>query len=201
MWPSSFFKNQNQFMRSTFSFVTVFNSLPAFVRFSSRLCCFLLLALTGCEQVSTSTKVASASQGNINQPSTGLKTSYRNIETSNVKLVMNDEVLGHSDIPLGEKFYIINEGVKGLTVRDGAVSVGCSLLITDEAGTVIMNETDLFSGNDVLKNDEVNQLRCAVSTGLPMESENHYHVKARFWDKYGDGFIENTVKIRVIDMP
>jgi hypothetical protein len=178
------------------------NPLPAFLKVSGKFCwLFLFVFLTGCEQVSTSTKVASASQGNINQPSTGLKTSYRNIETSNVKLVMNDEVLGHSDIPLGEKFYIINEGVKGLTVRDGAVSVGCSLLITDEAGTVIMNETDLFSGNDVLKKDEVNQLRCAVSTGLPMESENHYHVKARFWDKYGGGFIENTVKIRVIDMP
>jgi hypothetical protein len=161
--------------------------------------CFFLFP--GCDQVSTSTKVLSVSQGSITNPPTGMKAAYRNIETSDIKLVMNDEVLGHTDIPLGEKFYIINNGIKGLTQKEGMVSIGCSLLITDEKGATIMNVADLFSGNDVFKKEEVETLRCSVSTGLPMESEAHYLVKAKFWDKYGDGFIENVVKIRVIDMP
>ena len=159
------------------------------------------LVLTGCDQTTVSTKVKGAVQGTINQPSTGLKANYRNMETENIKLVMNEEVLGHTDIPLGEKFYIINEGVKGLQEKEGQVSVGCSLQITDENGTVLMNEADLFAANDVFNKDSATLLRCAVSTGLPMESENFYLVKARFWDKYGEGFIENAVRIRIIDMP
>ena len=168
---------------------------------TSVISCFYLVVFTGCDQTSTSTKVLSVVQGNISSPATGMKTAYRNIEASSAKLIMNDEVLGHSDIPLGEKFYIINEGIKGLTVKDGNVAIGCALEIKDESGNTIMNEADLFNDNSLFKKEEVNQLRCAVSTGLPMESENFYTVKARFWDKYGEGFIENVVKIRVIDMP
>ncbi len=162
---------------------------------------FLFFTFTSCEQTSTSSKILSVSQGSVSNAATGLKANYRNIETGSVKLVMNDEVLGHTDIPLGEKFYIVNDDIKGLSTKEGKVSVGCSLLITDETGKILLKEPDLFSGNDVFGKDEVTQLRCAVSTGLPMESENHYNIKARFWDKYGDGFIENTLTFRIIDMP
>lgn len=162
----------------------------------------LLLALSGCElETSSRVQVKSSVQGSISNAATGLKTHYRKMETSSTKLVMNDEVLGHTDIPLGEKFYIINEGVKGLQSKEGNVLVGCSLLITDERGNTLMNEPDLFSANGLFAEDEVQNLRCAVATGQPMEAENVYNVKARFWDKQGNGFIENTVKIRIIDMP
>ena len=86
-------------------------------------------------------------------------------------------------------------------MKDGKVSVGCSLVITDESGKTLMNEPDLFKGNDLFDKDEASYLRCAVSTGEPMETDAYYFVRARFWDKYGNGFIENKVKIRVIDMP
>ncbi len=162
---------------------------------------FLLIFSAGCDQVSTSTKVLSVTQGTITNPPTGMKAAYRTMEAADIKLVMNGEVLGHTDIPLGEEFYIINEGIKGLTEKEGKVAVGCSLLITDEKGTVLMNEADLFSSNGVFEKEKARTLRCSVSTGQPMESETHYLVKAKFWDKYGDGFIENVVKIRAIDLP
>lgn len=165
------------------------------------LICILVIIACACEQSGSSSKLLSVSQGSITNPSTGLKAVYRNLETGSIKLVMNDEVLNHTDIPLGEKFYIVNDGVKGLTAKNGKVSVGCSLLITDEGGKTVLQVPDLFSGNDLFGKDEVDYLRCGVSTGLPMASENFYNVKARFWDKYGDGSIENTVRIRVIDMP
>ncbi|HEV7333178.1 MAG TPA: hypothetical protein VGN63_19240 [Flavisolibacter sp.] len=162
----------------------------------------LLLSLTSCEiETGSRVQVKSAVQGSINNAATGLRAVYRNMEAERVKLVMNDEVLGHADIPLGEKFYIINEGIKGLESKEGKVSVGCSLQITDENGTIILNEPDLFQGNDVFNEKEVKYLRCAVSTGLPMEAEYYYTVKAKFWDKYGDGFIDNTVRIRSINIP
>ncbi|RYZ48853.1 MAG: hypothetical protein EOO14_21560 [Chitinophagaceae bacterium] len=164
--------------------------------------CFPLLLLSSCEiETSSRVQVKSSVQGTISNAATGLKAVYRNMETEKIKLVMNDEVLGHADIPLGEKFYIINEGIKGLVEKEGTVSIGCSLQITDEQGNVILDEPDLFSGNDLFKKEEATFLRCAVSTGRPMETEYYYTVRAKFWDKYGDGFIDNTVRIRSIDMP
>jgi len=53
---------------------------------------------------------------------TGLTTTYSG---EKVFIVMNDEVIGHTDIPLGEKFTIINDKLKGLKEKDGKVSVGC----------------------------------------------------------------------------
>ncbi|MBB1287079.1 hypothetical protein HRH25_22050 [Flavisolibacter sp. BT320] len=162
----------------------------------------LLFSLNSCElETGSRVQVKSQVQGNISNAATGLKAVYRNMEAEKIKLVMNDEVLGHADIPLGEKFYIVNEGIRGLIEKEGMVSIGCSLQITDEQGQVILDEPDLFSGNDLFKKEAATYLQCAVSTGRPMETEYHYTVRAKFWDKYGDGFIDNTVRIRSIDIP
>ena len=65
-------------------------------------------------------------------------------------------------------------------MKDGKVSVGCSLVITDESGKTLMNEPDLFKGNDLFDKDKARYLRCAVSTGEPMETDAYYFVRARF---------------------
>lgn len=132
---------------------------------------------------------------------TGLSSTYKNMEPAKVYLVMNDEVLNHNDIPIGEKFLVINEGVKGLKVKDGKVSVGCALKITDKKGKVLLDEKDLFQGEDLFHKDSASVLRCIVTTGEPMQWEEKYDVHVRFWDKYGDGNIENKVTIRAIDIP
>ena len=132
---------------------------------------------------------------------TGLTSTYKNMEPEKVFLVMNDEVLNHNDIPIGEKFFVINENVKGLKEKDGKVSVGCSLSITDKKGKVLLDEKDLFRGEDIFKKEDATMLRCTVTTGSPMEWEEKYDVHVKFWDKYGDGSIENKVTIRAIDIP
>lgn len=110
-------------------------------------------------------------------------------------------MLNHTDIPLGESFIILNEKVKGFTVKDGKVSVGCALTITDKSGKALLSEPDLFKGNDVFKKDSLDYLRCTVNTGKPMEWEQNYDVSVLFTDKYGNGKIENKVTIRAIDIP
>lgn len=132
---------------------------------------------------------------------TGLTSSYKNMEPEEVQLMMNDEVLQHTDIPIGEQFLIINKNVKGLTVRDGKVSVGCALTITDKTGKKLLDAADLFAGRDVFNKNDASVLKCTVSTGEPMEWEEKYDVVASFWDKYGDGNIVNKVTIRMIDIP
>jgi hypothetical protein len=133
--------------------------------------------------------------------STGLKTRYTGMRPEETRMVMNGEVLNHTDIPLGEKFTIINEGIKGLTVKESKVSIGCSLLITDTAGKTILSELDLFAKNPEFDKDSIEYLQCKVNTGTPMEWDQLYTVKVIFWDKYGKGQIENTVRIRMIDEP
>ncbi|RYD74816.1 MAG: hypothetical protein EOP53_17580 [Sphingobacteriales bacterium] len=132
---------------------------------------------------------------------TGLSSSYKNMEPQKVYLLMNGETLNHVDIPIGEKFYVINDNVKGLTEKDGKVSVGCSLKITDKKGKVLLDEADLFKGEDIFHRDSATVLRCAVTTGNPMQWDEKYDVDVRFWDKYGDGSIENKVTIKAIDIP
>lgn len=132
---------------------------------------------------------------------TGLTSTYSNLEPEKVFLVMNNEVLNHTDIPIGESFLLINDNVKGLTVKDGKVSVGCKLEIIDSSGKALLNEPDLFAGKDQFNEADVKQLKCTVNTGAPMKWEEKYTVKVRFWDKFGDGNIENEVTIRSIDIP
>ncbi|MBS1577084.1 MAG: hypothetical protein JST09_17435 [Bacteroidetes bacterium] len=132
---------------------------------------------------------------------TGLVTTYTGLVPSGTKVIMNDQVLNHTDIPLGESFVILNEKVKGFTIKDGKVSVGCALTISDKSGKVLLAEPDLFKEKDIFDKDSLDYLRCTVNTGKPMEWEQNYDVTVVFTDKYGNGKIENKVTIRAIDIP
>ena len=131
----------------------------------------------------------------------GLVTTYQLLEPSSIEMIMNDEVIRHGDIPLGEKFIIRNKNVKGFTVKNGKVSVGCALLITDEKGKKVLEMADLFKGKDVFKPEDMNNLKCTISTGSPMDWEKMYTVQVTYWDKYGKGRLVNKIRIRMIDIP
>lgn len=133
--------------------------------------------------------------------STGMTTQFNGISVEDSKIIMNNEILNHTDIPIGESFVIINDGVNGLTVKDDKVAVGCSLEIKDENGKVLLSEPDLFKDAAPFDKEAVKQLRCAVNTGSPMQWEERYTIKTVFTDKYGAGRIENEVTIRMIDVP
>jgi len=132
---------------------------------------------------------------------TGLVTSYKDMEPAKAMLVMNDEVLNHTDIPIGEKFMVINDGVNGLTIKNEKVKVGCYLKITDTTGKILLEEKDLFAGNDEFLPKDARMLKCTVTTGAPMKWEENYKVTVSFWDKQGKGRIDNAVTIRMIDIP
>ena len=133
--------------------------------------------------------------------SSGMTTTYKAIELDKAMLIMNDEEIHHNDIPLGESFFVVNQDIKGLAEKEGKVSVGCELNITDQKGNKILEVADLFQGKDVFNKDEVTSLRCKVNTGDPMKSGEKYDVEVLFWDKYGPGKIVNKITIRMIDAP
>ena len=133
--------------------------------------------------------------------STGMVATYKNLEPGDIYLVMNGEVLNHTDIPLGESFLLVNSDIQGLHEIGGKVSLGCSLTIMDQDGLKVLEEKDLFAGRDIFDENEVDYLKCTINTGQPMQWEENYRVVATFWDKFGDGRITNEVSIRPIDIP
>jgi hypothetical protein len=132
---------------------------------------------------------------------TGLTTTTKKMSADETILTMNGETIHHTDIPLGESFILSNNGVKGLKVNNGKVSAGCSLEITDSLGNSLLKEPDLFAGRDVFGADTTSVLKCTINTGAPMKWDETYTVRCFFWDKYGEGNIENVVKITMIDIP
>ncbi|MEP7263179.1 MAG: hypothetical protein ABI772_01705 [Bacteroidota bacterium] len=131
----------------------------------------------------------------------GITTTYSNIKPEEVYKKMNGENFNHNQIPLGESFEVINNSIHGLTEKDGNVSIGCSLKIKDKKGNVLLNEEDLFKENAVYAKDSLNLLRCTVSTGSPMQYDEKYDVEIKYWDKFGDGTLENKMEIEMIDLP
>jgi hypothetical protein len=156
-------------------------------------CIFLAILFVACG----SKKVA----GVTKDFNTGLTAHYFSMQPKSVFLVMNAEVLGHTDIPLGESFVLVNDDIEGMIEKNGNVSAGCSLRISDEKGTILLEEKDLFAGNDVFKKDSATRLKCTINTGKPMEWEKNYNIQVVFWDKYGTGKIINECTIRSIDIP
>lgn len=140
-------------------------------------------------------------KGTIKDKGTGLTAQYQSIVPGKALLVMNKEILNHTDIPLGESFMLVNQDTKGFVEKNGKVSVGCALLITDLSGKKLLEAPDLFKGKDLFDKKDMSYLKCTINTGAPMKWEEKYLVQVTFWDKYGRGRIVNKVTIRMIDIP
>lgn len=179
-------------LKNTLQFLTCTIVKPA-AMLPAASCFSFLLLLVACSSKNVT--------GITKDLTTGLTARYQGIKPESVFLMMNDERLGHTDIPIGESFVLVNDQVSGLTEKEGKVSAGCSLRITDEQGVVLLDEKDLFAGNDVFAKDEATRLKCSINTGKPMEWEKQYKIQVVFWDKYGDGTITNEWTIRSIDLP
>lgn len=131
----------------------------------------------------------------------GITTSWVNIEPAEVLRIMNGETVSHNQVVLGESFAVVNQDVKGLVVRGGKVSVGCSLVITDSSGKQLLAEPDLFKGNDTWDKEKARELKCTINTGKPMDWEQEYKIVVTFWDKYGKGKLENRLTAYIEDIP
>lgn len=132
---------------------------------------------------------------------TGMVTKYSGLIPGETDMIMNGEVIKHTDIPLGQSFTIMNKDIKGMVVKDEKVSVGCSLRIADSTGKDIFFAEDLFKDTPTFHKDSATNLKCEVNTGQPMDWNKKYAVTVIFWDKYGEGKIENTTQISAIRIP
>jgi hypothetical protein len=139
--------------------------------------------------------------GIINNVTNGVTTTYKNLKPEEVLKVMNDEVVQHDQVVLGESLEVITNKVTGFTERDGRVSVGGELKVMDHSGKVLLHIDDLFDPERTFHRDSISFLRCTVSTGAPMKYNESYDVEIRYWDKFGDGEIVNEFTMEIIDVP
>lgn len=139
--------------------------------------------------------------GLVTETTIGMTTQYKNLEPKQVRLVMNQQEIHHTDIPLGESVQLLAENVSGFELKNGQAKIGCALTITDEQGKPLMQEPDLFASHDVYSAADAQLLRCSISTGSPMQYDQTYTASVRFWDKQGDGTMQTTFPIHVIDLP
>ena len=139
--------------------------------------------------------------GMIKDITSHITTNYTNIKPEEVFIYMNEERCNHNQIPLGHEFQLVNNKIKGLKVKDGKVSVGGSMKISDKKGKVLLEIKDLFGENNVFEKDSVTFLRATISTGSPMEYDSLYDVTINYWDNYGTGTLENKMEIEIIDLP
>ena len=133
--------------------------------------------------------------------SSGLSTNYSGITVEDAAVTMDDAEIHHNKIPLGKSFTIINKNVSGLIEKEGKLSLGCALLITDESGNKILDEADLFAGKEGVPISEGKYLTCKVNTGEPMQKDKNYNVEVKFWDKNGTGKILNKYQIKMTEAP
>jgi len=131
----------------------------------------------------------------------GITTTYTNMQPTRVLRIMNGEVVSHNQVVLGDKFAVVNQDVKGMVVKEGKISVGCSLLITDKKGKKLLFEPDLFKDNEIMDKDKTKELRCIISTGKPMDWQQEYDIVVTFWDKFGKGKLENKLNVLIEDIP
>ncbi|HNP53736.1 MAG TPA: hypothetical protein PKK69_03945 [Ferruginibacter sp.] len=139
--------------------------------------------------------------GLLTDATIGMTTQYKNLAPQNVRLVMNQEEIHHTDIPFGESVQLLAENVTGFELKNGEAKIGCALTITNEQGKPLMQEPDLFEGHDKYSAADAQFLRCSISTGSPMQYDQTYTATVRFWDKQGDGSIQTTFPIHMIDLP
>ena len=97
------------------------------------------------------------------------------------------------------KVHLNLDGVKGYSVKDEKVFIGCSMQVFDKTGHAILDEADLFPGENGLDRNTAGNLFLSLIVGTPMKLGETYFWKVKIWDKVGKGQIKTELKFRVVE--
>lgn len=130
---------------------------------------------------------------------TGLETKASGLSYEDCYLSVNDQRLNNNEVPLGETVICVFSGVNGFVQEDNMCYVGASMIVSDENGNELLNESDLFAQyeDEGLSPQDAGVLSLSLSTGNPMEAGKTYNWKMRIWDKRGKGEITANVAVKL----
>lgn len=124
------------------------------------------------------------SAGTKKDLATGLAYTYKGFTVENVLLVGPDNVaMSNNEVQLNTKIALVTQGLANYELKDGKAFPGLMLSLSDQAGNFIINEADLFAGNEGYSPADAAVLQGLVTVGNPMKSGETYRVKIRVWDK------------------
>ncbi len=116
---------------------------------------------------------------------TGLTASYNGFALDDIYLTDEKENrLPDNEIVLGSKLAIVATGVNNFVEKNGKVFPGCTILLTDKNGQVILNIEDAFASmTEGTSATEAKVLTASLNTGAPMIVGETCHLLVRFYDK------------------
>ncbi len=115
---------------------------------------------------------------------TGLSYSYNGFAVEQVVLVGPDNVpMGSNEVEMDSEVAIVIQGLENYALKDNKAFPGLMLVLTDKAGSPVVEEADLFAGGEGYPATDASALRGSVTVGDPMESGETYHLKMHVWDK------------------
>ena len=93
-----------------------------------------------------------------------------------------------------EHIYLLFEGMEGVETLDGKCQIGLSILARDNSGAVIINEGDLFSGQEF----SLEEIKTQIAPNIIINEgalSNPVYLEVNIWDKRGEGKIKSWVKL------
>lgn len=130
---------------------------------------------------------------------TGLETKANGLSFEDCYLSVNDQRLNDNEVPLGETAICVFTGVDGFVQEDNMCYVGASMIVSDENGNELLNESDLFAHyeDEGLSPLDASVLSLSLSTGSPMIAGSTYNWTMRIWDKRGKGEITASCSVKL----
>lgn len=100
---------------------------------------------------------------------------------------------------LGQKIKLVLEIGDGWIQKNGKVSIGASEQISTSSGQEVVNAEDLFAAYNETGIDPVDAKIISLNAMITKEMGeiDHYNVKFRVWDKYGDAEITGSYKFYI----
>ena len=114
----------------------------------------------------------------------GLSVSYNGFMIGETSLV-NDEnqKTSSNEVKMDKTFAILVEDIQNYELKDGRAFPGLDILVTDKAGTTVLNASDILANEDGYTPEDAAVLRGTITAGRPMQVGETYHAKMKIYDK------------------
>ena len=129
---------------------------------------------------------------------TGLTTVGNGLSCDDVYMSMTDGHIQKNTFIYGEEFDVNFSNIEGFTKVEGAVFPGLSLVVTDEAGEIVMETDDLYAGYTEGMDFSPLLLAATLTVATPIQSNYNYMMSVKVWDKEGPGTFTAKLPFEVI---
>lgn len=132
---------------------------------------------------------------------TGLEIESNILEVNSfsLSLATNNQPLSSNEVEFGETLYITLNDVKGFVLKNNNCFPGCEIVLTDSKGNQILYIQDAYErySKDGVSQTDARTLNSDLNIGYPMQINETYVWKIRFWDKEGKGEIKSELNLKV----